>query len=118
MSEGSNMAQKSEASQKFSQSLRGKLGMAPPPQEELAAKLQESWTPLEESVAGIKEASDVLAEASKGDPIVERAVGDGIMQLAQGLEGVVAAIEGVEALLVDAGLVEDDQLLEPASPAA
>src|SRR4051812_33580879 len=100
--------------QQFKGALRQRLGMAPPPEEQIQEQLQSAWVQLEEAVVQVKEASDVLAEAAKGDPIVERAVGDATLSLATGLDGAVSAIETVEDLLIQAGLVSDDQLLEPA----
>jgi hypothetical protein len=102
-----------ESSKEFANSLRARIGMPQPqaPQE----KLQEVWTALQEQLSAIQPAVDQIKDATDeiGDPEIEKAIGDGVVGLTQALETAVDGIEAVEDILVELGLVEDDELLEP-----
>jgi hypothetical protein len=93
----------------FQSSLRQRIGM-PEPEQTVA----DAWVAMEESLAGIQPQMEALLEAVKGDPVVEKAVGEATVGIAEAFEGAVAAIESVEELLQAEGLVDpDDDLLEP-----
>jgi hypothetical protein len=93
------------------QVLRDKLGMAPSPGE----KLQQAWSDLEEAIGVIADGTKQLQQEA-GDLDQQDAIAVGIEALATGLEGVLSAVGDFETLLVEAGVIEDDELLEP--PAA
>jgi len=108
----------SGTNKEFASSLRAKIGMPEPqnPQEQV----QEVWTSLEEHLAAIQPAVDQIKTAADGigDPELEKAIGEGVTALTEALETAVDGIEALEDVLMELGLVEDDELLEPRDPEA
>ena len=102
-----------ESGKEFAKSLRARIGMPEP--EEPKEKVQEVWTALEEQLAAIQPAVDQIKAAADGigDPELEKAIGEGVTALTEALETAVDGIEAMEDVLVELGLVEDDELMEP-----